>query len=186
MRIISGAFKGRSLNFLKNSNTRPLKDNVRENIFNILLHSNRLKIEIENSNVLDLYCGIGSFGIECLSRGAERVTFIDQDLKASNILKQNLGKLSILNKSKILLSKIEDILINDMNDKFNIFFLDPPFIDLNYLNNLKIIKEKKIFCKNHVVIAHREKGSKDKLKDFLEIIENKQYGRSKIFFGIFK
>ena len=186
MRIISGAFKGRSLKFLKNSNTRPLKDNVRENIFNILLHSNKFKIEIENSNVLDLYCGIGSFGIECLSRGAEQVTFIDQDLKASNILKQNLGKLSILNKSKILLSKIEDILIKDMNDKFNIFFLDPPFIDLNYLNNLKIIKEKKIFCKNHVVIAHREKGSKDKLKDFLEIIENKQYGRSKIFFGIFK
>jgi len=122
MRIISGAFKGRSLNFLKNSNTRPLKDNVRENIFNILLHSNRLKIEIENSNVLDLYCGIGSFGIECLSRGAERVTFIDQDLKASNILKQNLGKLSILNKSKILLSKIEDVLIKDVKDKFDIFF----------------------------------------------------------------
>ena len=122
MRIISGAFKGRSLKFLKNSNTRPLKDNVRENIFNILLHSNKFKIEIENSNVLDLYCGIGSFGIECLSRGAEQVTFIDQDLKASNILKQNLGKLSILNKSKILLSKIEDVLIKDMKDKFDIFF----------------------------------------------------------------
>ena len=186
MRIISGAFKGRSLNFLKNSNTRPLKDNVRENIFNILLHSNRLKIEIENSNVLDLYCGIGSFGIECLSRGAERVTFIDQDLKASNILKQNLGKLSILNKSKILLSKIEDVLIKDMKDKFDIFFLDPPFIDLNYLHNLKIIKEKKIFSKNHVVIVHREKNSKDELKDPLEIIEAKQYGRSKILFGVFK
>ena len=122
MRIISGAFKGRSLKFLKNSNTRPLKDNVRENIFNILLHSNKFKIEIENSNVLDLYCGIGSFGIECLSRGAEQVTFIDQDLKASNILKQNFGKLSILNKSKILLSNIEDVLIKDMNDKFDIFF----------------------------------------------------------------
>ena len=186
MRIISGTFKGRSLKFLKNSNTRPLKDNVRENIFNILLHSNKFKIEIENSNVLDLYCGIGSFGIECLSRGAEQVTFIDQDLKASNILRQNLGKLSILNKSKILLSKIEDVLIKDMKDKFDIFFLDPPFIDFNYLHNLKIIKEKKIFSKNHVVIVHREKNSKDELKDPLEIIEAKQYGRSKILFGVFK
>ena len=122
MRIISGAFKGRSIEFLKNSNTRPLKDSVRENIFNVLRHSNRIKIEIENSNVLDLYCGIGSFGIECLSRGAARVTFVDKDLNASNILKQNLSKLSILNKSKILISKIEDVLIKDLKEKFNIFF----------------------------------------------------------------
>ena len=186
MRIISGAFKGRSIKFLKNSNTRPLKDNVRENIFNVLRHSNRIKIEIEKSNVLDLYCGIGSFGIECLSRGAGQVTFIDQDLKASNILKENLAKLSVLNKSKFFLSKIEDILIKDMNEKFNIFFLYPPFGNLDYLDNVKIIKEKKIFHKNNVVIVHREKSSKDKLEDSLEIIETKQYGRSKILFGTFK
>ena len=186
MRIISGAFKGRSIEFLKNSNTRPLKDSVRENIFNVLKHSNKIKIEIENSNVLDLYCGIGSFGIESLSRGAARVTFVDKDLNASSILRQNLSKLSKLNKSKILLSKIEDVLIKDVKDKFDIFFLDPPFIDLNYLHNLKIIKEKKIFRKNHVVIVHREKNSKDELKDPLEIIEAKQYGRSKILFGVFK
>ena len=186
MRIISGLFKGRSIEFLKNSNTRPLKDNVRENIFNVLKHSNIIKIDIENSNVLDLYCGIGSFGIECLSRGAAKVTFVDKDLNASSILRENLSKLSILNKSKILLSKIEDVLIKVKKEKFNIFFLDPPFIDLNYLDSIKIIKEKKIFCKNHVVIVHREKDSKDILKDFLEIIETRQYGRSKIFFGIFK
>ncbi len=186
MRIISGVLKGKSIEFLKNSNTRPLKDSVRENIFNVLKHSNKIQIDIENSNVLDTYCGIGSFGIECLSRGASHVTFVDQDLKASSILKQNLSKLSILNKSKIILSKIEDFLIKDMKEKFNIFFFDPPFKDFNYLNNIKIIKEKKFFHKNHVVITHREKSSKDELIDFLEIIETKQYGRSKILFGIFK
>ena len=122
MRIISGVFKGRSIEFLKNSNTRPLKDSVRENIFNVLKHSNRIEIDIENSNVLDVYCGIGSFGIECLSRGAQQVTFIDQNFKASSILKQNLIKLSLLNKSKIILSNIEDFLINDTKEKFNIFF----------------------------------------------------------------
>ena len=84
MRIISGFLKGRLISFLKNSNTRPLKDNVRESIFNILKHSNLIKIRIEDSNVLDLYSGIGSFGIECISRGAKKVTFIDQDLDAIN------------------------------------------------------------------------------------------------------
>ena len=66
MRIISGLYKGKRINFLKNSITRPLKDVVKENIFNILNH-NLIKIDL-NSSVLDAYSGIGSFGIECLSR----------------------------------------------------------------------------------------------------------------------
>ena len=95
MRIISGSLKGRKINFYKSLKTRPLKDSVKENIFNILKHSNLINIEIENSNVLDLYSGCGSFGIESLSRGAKKVTFIDQDLKASNILKENVPAWSV-------------------------------------------------------------------------------------------
>ena len=122
MRIISGTLKGRSINFVKNSSTRPLKDKVRESIFNILNHSNFINSRIENSNVLDLYSGTGSFGIECISRGAERATFIEQDTYVTNVLKSNLIKLSIINKSKIYNGKIEDILNIDIKQKFNIFF----------------------------------------------------------------
>ena len=68
MRIISGTLKGKPLLFLKDKNTRPLKDTVKENIFNILKHSNELNVTIENAKVLDLYSGFGSFGLECLSR----------------------------------------------------------------------------------------------------------------------
>ena len=74
MRIIGGSLKGRSIDFLKNSNTRPLKDSVKESIFNVLIHSNLIQTKIEKSKVLDLYSGIGSFGIEAISRGAERIT----------------------------------------------------------------------------------------------------------------
>ena len=84
MRIISGVLKGRSIKFLRNTTTRPLKDNVKENIFNILNHSSYIKVNVKNSNVLDLYSGIGSFGIECISREAKKVTFIEKDLNASN------------------------------------------------------------------------------------------------------
>ena len=93
MRIISGKFKGRSIEYLSNLNTRPLKDSVRENIFNILSHSKKIKVEIENSNILDLYSGIGSFGIESISRGAKKVKFFDKDTIASNIFKNNLNKI---------------------------------------------------------------------------------------------
>ncbi len=184
MRIISGTLKGKSINFLKNKNTRPLKDSVKESIFNILNHSNLIKTDIQNANILDLYSGVGSFGIESLSRNAKRVTFIEKDINASNILKENLKKLSIFQKSKIFTDKIENVL-SRLEEKFNIFFLDPPFADENYFLNLKLIKNRKIFEENHIVIIHREKRSKENFGNILHIVETKQYARSKIFFGKF-
>ena len=186
MRIIGGSLKGRPINFLKNSKTRPLKDNVKESIFNVLQHSNVIKTKIENSTVLDLYSGIGSFGIECISRGAKDVTFIDQDINATNILKENLDKLLISNRAKIFINKIDYIINNKINKKFSIFFLDPPFAEFNFLNNLKLIKQKKFFNKEHIIIIHRETKSKDNYDNLLEIIETKKYGRSKIIFGFLK
>ena len=89
MRIISGSLKGKSIGFVRNSNTRPLKDSVKENVFNILKHSNLVDVKIENSEVLDLYSGIGSFGIESISRGANKVTFLEKDqLAFKNLIRK--------------------------------------------------------------------------------------------------
>ena len=66
MRIISGTFKGKKILEPKDANTRPLKDLTKESIFNIIIHSNKLKVDIKNSFVLDLFSGVGSFGIECI------------------------------------------------------------------------------------------------------------------------
>lgn len=184
MRVISGDLKGRSIKFLKNLNTRPLKDSVRENIFNILYHSSLIKTKISSSNILDVYSGIGSFGIECISRGAEKVTFVEQDKNATIVLKENLINLSIFNKSIIHNKKIENVLTS-LKEKFNIFFFDPPFKDNSYLQNIEQIKRKKIFKKNHIVIIHRERGTKDEFSDILKMIDSKKYGRSKIIFGVF-
>ena len=63
MRIISGIFKGKKIDFLSSATTRPLKDSVKENIFNILAHSNFIRVKVEYAKVLDLYSGIGSFGL---------------------------------------------------------------------------------------------------------------------------
>ena len=185
MRVISGSLKGRLIDFLKNDKTRPLKDNVKENIFNIIKHSRLINLNIENSKVLDLYSGIGSFGIECVSRGAKKVTFIERDINALKILKRNLTTLTILNKTKIYSNDIENILIKKKDKKFNIFFFDPPFKDLKFMNNIKLIKENKLFQNEHIVIIHRERKTVDNFENFLRIIETKNYGRSKIIFGLF-
>ena len=75
MRIISGKFKNKKIFQPLDSLTRPLKDITKESIFNVMLHSKFIKTKIENSKVLDLFSGSGSFGLECISRGASEVIF---------------------------------------------------------------------------------------------------------------
>ena len=77
MRIIGGNLKGKKLSVPLDQSTRPLRDMVRESIFNILNHSSTVYKNINNSKVLDLFSGTGSFGIECLSRGAKEVIFFE-------------------------------------------------------------------------------------------------------------
>ena len=127
MRIISGELKGKTIDFLKSSITRPLKDSVKENIFNILEHSSLISVNLINSSILDLYSGIGSFGLECISRGAKKVTFVEKDSNAINILRKNLTNLYANKKAAIISDKIELFLKNDLSEKFEIIFLDPPF-----------------------------------------------------------
>ena len=185
MRIISGFLKGKPINFLKNSNTRPLKDSVKENIFNILKHSKEIYAKIENSKILDLYSGVGSFGIECISRNAKSITFVEQDRQAVNILKENLNKLKIDKKVTIFDYKIENFLKKKNKSKFDIFFLDPPFKDKNFTKILEIIKINKMYNLKHIVIIHRESKTEDDFGSYLSVIKTKSYGRSKIIFGIF-
>ena len=93
MRIIAGKLKGATLYMPKDKNTRPLKDIVRENIFNLLTHSNKILFQFEQSNILDLYAGTGSFGLECISRQANSVYFIEKEKTALKILEKNIEKL---------------------------------------------------------------------------------------------
>ncbi len=145
MRIISGSLKGRTIDFLKNTNTRPLKDAVKENIFNIIEHSRLINVKVLNSNILDLYSGVGSFGIECISREAKQVSFVEKNVGTYQILLDNLDKLNIIDRAKTFNQDIYDFLKIKKNTKYNIFFLDPPFSDNHFLKILKIIREKKNF-----------------------------------------
>jgi 16S rRNA (guanine966-N2)-methyltransferase len=96
MRIIGGKFKGKNIEFLRTNKTRPLKDSVKENIFNIIAHSNFVDIRLNGSSVLDAYSGVGSFGLECLSRGANFVTFVERDIDAMSTLEKNISNLKFL------------------------------------------------------------------------------------------
>ena len=90
MRIISGYLKGKKIDQPSNKFTRPLKDLTKESIFNILQHSNLINFSLDKSKILDLFSGVGSFGLECLSRGAENVVFCENYPDAVKILRKNI------------------------------------------------------------------------------------------------
>ena len=91
MRIISGNFRGKKLFLPDDKLTRPLKDLVKESIFNLIQHSKKINLTVENSLILDLFSGSGSFGIECISRGAKKVIFFENYPEALKILEKNLN-----------------------------------------------------------------------------------------------
>ena len=185
MRIIGGNFKGKKIFDALDKKTRPLKDLIKESIFNILEHSKNEKIKIDSAIVLDLFSGTGSFGLECISRGAGKITFVEKDKNAAEILKKNLKNLDIKKNATIIMDEIENFLKKGVSEKFEIIFLDPPFADESYLQELKLIKQNNNYKKNHLIIIHRERRSFENFENILSPIITKQYGRSKIIFGKF-
>ena len=183
MRIISGSFKGKKIFEPKDKKTRPLKDLAKESIFNIIEHSNKFNTHIIDSNILDLFSGVGSFGIECLSRGSKKVVFVENYSGVLPILKKNLSSLKIVEKYEILENDIyNDKILSKLNDKFDIIFLDPPFKDKNLNKFLLKLKNFEILNKNGVIIIHRHKDEDDKFSEKFKIVDEKKYGISKISF----
>ena len=102
MRIITGNLKGRKILFPDDKKTRPLRDLVKESIFNLIEHSQKFNVKIKDSNVLDLFAGSGSFGLECLSRGSKKVVFIEIYFQAIKTLKTNIYNLNIDKKCEVI------------------------------------------------------------------------------------
>ena len=183
MRVISGDLKGKKLSDPLDKSTRPLKDMVRESIFNILEHSNKVSVEIYNAKVLDLFSGTGSFGIECLSRGAEKVIFFENYYNSLKILKHNIFNLKLENKSTIYNYSAYNLKDSNLeNTIFDIIFLDPPFKDKEVKSLIDQLKKLEVVSKHSIIVIHRNKKSDDKISQFLNIIEEKNYGLSKILF----
>ncbi|MDC3165906.1 16S rRNA (guanine(966)-N(2))-methyltransferase RsmD [Candidatus Pelagibacter sp.] len=185
MRVISGSFKGKKIFEPKDNKTRPLKDLAKESIFNIIEHSNKFNTQLINSKILDLFSGVGSFGIECLSRGSKKVVFVENYSGVLPILKKNLLSLKSIKNYEILENDIyNDKVLSKLNNKFDIIFLDPPFKDKNLNEFLLKLKNFEILNKNGIIIIHRHKDDDDNFSEKFKVVEEKKYGISKISFLI--
>ena len=172
MKIIAGKYKGRKIDTINNLTTRPMMGVAREGIFNTL------QFAFENSEVLDLFAGSGSLGIEALSRGAKYVTFIENSTDCINQINKNLKE--YVNDYSVINLNVSNY-INHISNNFDIIFYDPPFeyspdnvnLDINQLSrNLKV---------GGFIVIHRHSNSPSTVlpKD-VELYKEKNYGQSRI------
>ena len=120
IRIIGGTAKGRRLQMVPGEGTRPISDRAKESLFNLL------GADIEGGEVLDLFSGTGSVGIEALSRGARRATFVESDRLAVNTIQANLKLAGVLDRGRVLRSDVFIYLHNDPSQGFDYIHVAPP------------------------------------------------------------
>ena len=186
MRIIGGDLKGKKILLPEDSNTRPLRDMVKESIFNVLIHSNKFKVKVENSKILDLFSGVGSFGIEALSRSAKEITFVENYSKVIGILEKNINNFGLYDRCKILKFDIfEEYFYQRLNTEFNIIFIDAPFKERNINFVIKNIKKNNLLDKTGIIIFHRQTSTQDDFGNDFKILEKKKYGISTVIFGTY-
>ena len=120
MRVISGSARGRRLKELQGMETRPTTDRVKEALFSII------QFELPGREVLDLFAGTGQLGIEALSRGAARCTFVDQRKDAAALVRENLKLTGLSDQARVVQGDSISYLMS-CREKFHVIFLDPPY-----------------------------------------------------------
>jgi len=134
MRIIAGSKRGMHLFSPKTRDSRPITDRVKQALFDVLCNYGLP----EGQRVTDLFCGVGSLGLEALSRGAEFVTFVEQDPKIIAVLERNIGKAEFVKQSKVIRAnafkigapvekKFEIRNLKIEISRYGLIFVDPPY-----------------------------------------------------------
>lgn len=127
MRIIAGTKRGMNLFSPPGRDSRPITDRVKESLFNVLQ-----KYDLpEGKTVADLFAGVGSLGLEALSRGATFVTFVEQNPKVVAVLKRNIGKADFVKQSKVIRADTFklDLSTDAERPRYDLVFVDPPYVD---------------------------------------------------------
>jgi 16S rRNA (guanine(966)-N(2))-methyltransferase RsmD len=171
MRVISGSARGRKLKTPETYDIRPTTDNVKESIFNII------QFDIEGRRILDLFAGTGQLGIECLSRGADSVVFIDQSKDAVKIVKDNL-KTCGLNGTVLQQDSLGYL---RACGKFDVIFIDPPYDSGLYQPALEIINSVDILSDGGIIVCEsRRELSLPEMKAPYKKRKEYNYGKVKL------
>ncbi|HLB58757.1 MAG TPA: 16S rRNA (guanine(966)-N(2))-methyltransferase RsmD [Bdellovibrionota bacterium] len=176
MRIIGGRFKGRRLKSPKGMTVRPMLDQIREALFNILGD------EIVGREVIDCFAGTGAIGLEALSRGAKGVTFFERNSNTASILKKNIELCGVKDEGKLIVGHLPSSL-KRLSKKVEIAFLDPPFDDpIGVKTLLQLGSSPQLLNGALVVFRHSIDYPMENFYPPLHRIDHRIYGRSQLSF----
>ncbi|MGO0061795.1 16S rRNA (guanine(966)-N(2))-methyltransferase RsmD [Brevibacillus fluminis] len=152
MRVIAGEFKGRALAAVPGKGTRPTTDKVKESIFSMI------GPYFSGGIALDLYAGTGGLGIEALSRGVERVIFVDADAKAVSVIKGNLEKVQATDKAEVYRNDAARALkaLTKRDVKFSVVFLDPPYAYQKIAAEMAILQDTGLLADGCWIVAEHD------------------------------
>ncbi|WP_251516175.1 MULTISPECIES: 16S rRNA (guanine(966)-N(2))-methyltransferase RsmD [Staphylococcus] len=163
MRVISGIHKSKPLVSLEGRNTRPTMDKVKEGMFNSLQDISGIG--------LDLFAGSGALGIEALSRGMEKMIFVDQNFKAVKVIKSNLKNLNIESHAEVYKNNADRALkaLSKRDIQFDIIFLDPPYEKGLIDFALEGIAKFDLLKKNGIIVCEFKHQEEIEIAPFQEI-----------------
>ena len=177
MRIIFGKFKGRTITSPNSKFIRPMTDRVRVTLFDILTN----KIDFNGIKVLDLYSGSGSLGLECLSRGADEVQFIEKNFVIYKNLVKNIQLLDVEAQCKIF--KMEALKFSRLNEhiQYDIIFADPPFFKDDIYDVVENLLANNFLTEDGLIIIQRSIQTREKDKLHFEVEPFKIVGDSCLY-----
>lgn len=180
LQVIHGNLKRRYIQITKNDNLRPVLTRVRQIIFDILFNH----IDLTDAKILDVCCGSGILGIECVSRGAESVVFIDINNYAIKELKDNCRNLDIIHKCKFF---NKNALVPPEGQPVDVVFIDLPYESSFLIKKmLRKLAESKWVNSETIVVIPMDKNYKHHLEEHYTIMKQKIIASTKILFLIKK
>jgi 16S rRNA (guanine966-N2)-methyltransferase len=171
MRIIAGRAGGLKLKSLKGRDVRPTLDRVKESMFNIIA------FYLPGAEVLDLFAGFGSLGIEALSRGAEKADFVEIKRSHLKVIEDNLKKAKLFDGAALYNQDVY-LYLKNCSQQYDMIFMDPPYEKAMTAEAVQLIVENNLLKENGLIIS--EKSAEEEAAEFngLSIIKNKRYGNS--------
>lgn len=179
--LSAGVARGTKLSSIDNVSTRPTLDRVKESLFNIISD------KIDDSIILDLFAGSGAIAIEFLSRGCKKAYMCEKSKDVARFIYDNLKKTRLQDNAVVLVKDYAEALLDfkKANIKFDIVFLDPPYLLNLSKDAISLILEYKLLNKDGIIIIETDDKDRDieNLKQMnIDIYDTRKYGRANLIF----
>ncbi len=181
MRIVAGRNRGRAILAPEGLDIRPTADRARQAVFDLLTHSLEMPDRLlAEATVLDAFAGTGAMGLEALSRGAQRCTFLDSDQRAIVCLRANAQALNELSRATFL--RGDATAPPAPSTPVTLAFLDPPYGKALCMPALVALAEAGWFAPGAIVVVEHDSAEIiEELPGFQEI-DDRRYGRAQFKF----